>query len=114
MPQDADRTTPVRIAQQGERHLEIAWADGATGTLEVRALRLACACAVCIDEWTGEDRLDPAGVPDDVRPLRVQQVGRYALQIDWSDGHTSGIYPFERLRALMDGTPDPKRRSRTA
>jgi DUF971 family protein len=41
-------------------------------------------------------------VPDDVHPVRIQPVGRYAIQIDWSDGHQSGIYPFERLRALMD------------
>ena len=102
MPKDAARTTPTKIAQQGERHLEIAWADGHTGTIEVRTLRLACRCAVCVDEWSGEDRLDPSSVPGDVRPLRLQSVGRYALQIDWSDGHTSGIYPFERLRELMD------------
>jgi ATP-binding protein involved in chromosome partitioning len=98
----ADRATPTRIAQQGARHLEIAWSDGRVGTLEVRALRLACACAVCVDEWSGRGRLDPAGVPDDVHPVRIQPVGRYAIQIDWSDGHQSGIYPFDRLRALMD------------
>jgi len=110
---DAARTTPSRIAQRDARHLEIAWADGAVGVLEVRELRLACACAVCVDEWTGEERLEPASVPEDVRPQNIRSVGRYALQIDWSDGHTSGIYPFERLRALMDGEPDPKRRTRT-
>jgi ATP-binding protein involved in chromosome partitioning len=99
---DAERTTPTKIAQQGQRHLEIAWADGQIGVIEVRALRLACACAVCVDEWSGQGRLDPATVPDTVQPQRIQPVGRYAIQIEWSDGHTSGIYPFERLRALMD------------
>ena len=29
-------------------------------------------------------------------------MGRYAIGIDWSDGHNSGIYPFERLRELAD------------
>jgi len=98
----AARTTPTHIAQRGERELEIAWADGQRGTLDVRALRLACRCAVCVDEWSGEDRLDPASVPEDVRPVKLQPVGRYAIQIDWSDGHTSGIYPFDRLREMMD------------
>lgn len=97
-----DATTPTRIAQRGERHLEIAWADGAVGAIEVRALRLACACAVCVDEWSGDARLDPRSVPEDVHPLRIRPVGRYAVQIAWSDGHDSGIYPFERLRELMD------------
>jgi len=68
----------------------------------VRALRLACACALCVDEWTGEETLDPAAVPEDIRPTRVKSVGRYAIGIDWSDGHETGIYPFERLRGLAD------------
>ena len=102
MPTDASQT-PTKIAQDGERHLALAWADGAEGTIEVRALRLACGCAVCIDEWSGEGRLDPASVPEDVRPLKIEPVGRYAIQIEWSDGHGSGIYPFARLRELMDG-----------
>jgi ATP-binding protein involved in chromosome partitioning len=102
VPKDAARITPARIAQRDGRHLEIGWADGTTGSLEVRALRLACGCAVCVDEWSGRERLDPASVPEDVHPLKIQPVGRYAIQIEWSDGHTSGIYPFARLRELMD------------
>jgi DUF971 family protein len=35
-----------------------------------------------------------------VRPVAIRPVGRYAIQIDWSDGHTTGIYPFDRLRSL--------------
>jgi ATP-binding protein involved in chromosome partitioning len=95
--------TPIRIAQQGPRELGIRWADGAESTFDVRALRLACACARCVDEWSGRAMLDPASVPDDVRPLRIRSVGRYAIQIDWSDGHDSGIYPFRRLRELGSG-----------
>ena len=100
MSEGAATITPVRIAQKGARHLEIAWSDDVVSELEVRALRLACACAVCIDEWSGQGRLDPASVPEDVHPLRIKTVGRYAIQIEWSDGHDSGIYPFSRLRQL--------------
>lgn len=92
--------TPTRIAQQGPRELGIRWADGAESVFDVRALRLACACARCVDEWSGRATLDPASIPGDVRPLRIRSVGRYAIQIDWSDGHDSGIYPFRRLREL--------------
>ena len=95
-------TTPTKIEQRGPRALGIAWADGAETELDVRTLRLACGCAHCVDEWSGEERLDPASVPDDVHPLKLATVGRYAIQIEWSDGHTSGIYPFERLRELME------------
>jgi DUF971 family protein len=38
--------------------------------------------------------------PEDVRPVRVSPVGRYAIQITWTDGHDSGIYSFEYLRDL--------------
>jgi ATP-binding protein involved in chromosome partitioning len=92
--------TPQRIAQSGSRHLAITWGDGHESRYEVRALRLACACAECVDEWTGAGRLDEASVPADVAPVRIQPVGRYAIQIEWSDGHATGIYPFRRLREL--------------
>jgi len=100
----APSITPVGIRQSGERELAIRWADGRESIYDVRELRLACACARCIDEWSGEQRLDPASVPADVKPLRIERVGRYAIQIEWSDGHASGIYPFERLRQLADAS----------
>jgi DUF971 family protein len=100
---DEARVTPKGIHQQGARELAIEWADGHRSVYAVRMLRLCCGCASCIDEWTGEQRLDPAGVPEDVHPLRVAPVGRYGIQIAWSDGHETGIYPFRRLRELDTG-----------
>lgn len=96
----ADTPTPTEIGQAGPRALRILWSDGHESRYDVRALRLACGCAHCVDEWTGENRLDPSTVPEDVHPQRIEPVGRYAIQIAWSDGHSAGIYPFERLRAL--------------
>jgi ATP-binding protein involved in chromosome partitioning len=95
-------TTPSKIAQRDARTLSIQWADGSESVFDVRTLRLACGCAQCVDEWSGEGRLDPALVPSDVHPLRIEGVGRYALQIEWSDGHATGIYPYRRLRELAD------------
>ena len=95
-----DRVRPTEIKQASPRELEILWADDVRSTFPVRELRLACTCAHCVDEWTGENKLDPGQIPEDVHPVRVRTVGRYALNIVWSDGHESGIYPFERLRDL--------------
>ena len=92
--------TPGAIRQKDAHTLAISWADGHESEFEVRALRLACGCAQCVDEWTGEERLQEASIPADVHPLRIEPVGRYAIQIAWSDGHETGIYPFKRLRAL--------------
>ncbi|MCG8591857.1 MAG: DUF971 domain-containing protein [Proteobacteria bacterium] len=96
----ATANTPTAIQQEGPRHLAITWGDGVKHVYPVRSLRLACACAECIDEWTGQGRLNPESVPEDVHPVRISSVGRYAIQIEWSDGHDTGIYPFERLRSL--------------
>jgi ATP-binding protein involved in chromosome partitioning len=92
--------TPRQIRQNGPRCLTVVWADGHESRYDVRDLRLACACAHCINEWTGERLLDPSTVPVDVHPLEIEGVGRYAIQIEWSDGHSWGIYTFQRLRAM--------------
>ena len=99
---NADMHTPTSIQQHDARTLAIAWVDESQSLIDVRALSLACSCALCVDEWSGEALLLPDSVPNDIAPVKVESVGRYAIQIDWSDGHDSGIYPFERLRTLSD------------
>ena len=64
-----------------------------------RDLRLACPCAACVDEMSGRPLLDPAAVPPDIRPVSVALVGAYGLRVQWSDGHGTGIYTFQRLHA---------------
>jgi len=44
-------------------------------------------------------RLPVLGQPDPAALKDVRLVGRYALGVDWADGHGS-IYPFEHLRRL--------------
>jgi ATP-binding protein involved in chromosome partitioning len=100
MPTDENSAKPTDIRQEGPRRLAISWSDGLASEYDVRALRLACQCALCVDEWTGAQTLDPASVEADVRPLSIAPVGRYGIQIDWSDGHSAGIYSFRRLREL--------------
>ena len=55
-----------------------------------------------MEEFSGRPLLISESVPEDVRPVRIQSVGRYALSFAWSDGHDSGIYPFDLLRQLGD------------
>lgn len=51
---------------------------------------------------TGVRTLRPESVARDIYPQAIHYVGRYALQFMWSDGHATGIYPFEFLRRLWD------------
>jgi rhodanese-related sulfurtransferase/DUF971 family protein len=96
------QTKPVpRSVSRANRHdVLIDWSDGHRSLYPARELRLGCRCASCIEEMTGRPILNAASVPADVHPLSIQPVGRYALHLAWSDGHTSGIYTFEHLRSL--------------
>ena len=89
---------PLEIGRSGAADVKILWHDRHESVYPARALRLACPCAGCVDEVTGEKRLVDGSVPVDVHPLNIQVVGRYAVAIRWSDGHDTGIYTFERLR----------------
>ena len=90
---------PERVMLFPNREVVIAWSDGREDYLSSRALRIACPCAECVDEITGERRLDPERVPEDLRIDRWETVGRYALRFHFSDGHDAGIFTFESLRA---------------
>mmetsp|Transcript_29440 Transcript_29440/g.52715 ORF Transcript_29440/g.52715 Transcript_29440/m.52715 type:complete len:440 (-) Transcript_29440:33-1352(-) len=73
---------------------------GSLKTISARELRLKCACAACIDEFSGQQLFKPNQIPTDVHPLKIERKGNYAVAVVWSDGHRSSIYPYTRLQAL--------------
>ncbi|HEY2903807.1 MAG TPA: DUF971 domain-containing protein [Polyangia bacterium] len=79
--------------------ITLKWPDGHETVYPARQLRLRCRCAMCIEETSGRPLLDPATVADTVRAKGIGLVGQYAISIDWSDGHNTGIYSFRDLRA---------------
>lgn len=105
-----------RIAKQPKRlkkhdnAFQVEWKDGHASWYPYTYLRQMCPCAECaIVRHKGRDihsLFAPQGdgditlieVSDDIQPVDVQLVGRYALQFSWNDGHDTGIYPFEVLR----------------
>lgn len=91
---------PRKLERREDGALVILWDDGHRSLYLPQPLRAACRCATCEDEWTGARRLDPKSIPADVSILEIKPVGRYGLQLIWSDGHGSGIYTFERLREI--------------
>jgi ATP-binding protein involved in chromosome partitioning len=94
-------TVPIPYAiNRRDDGLLIEWEEaGHQALYPARELRLACPCAACVDEMSGRPLLDPGTVPDVVRPVSVALVGGYGLRVHWSDGHATGIYTFQRLRA---------------
>jgi DUF971 family protein len=99
---------PREIMQEGEACLRITWADGRACRFDAPALRRACPCAQCVNEWTGQRMLKPEAVSDEVRIEDVSIVGRYALNFRWSDGHETGIYSFVYLRELCERDEEEK------
>jgi len=105
---------PYAITRQDDGVL-IEWVQGThQGFFPARALRLACPCAGCVEEMTGRPLLDPATVPAEIRPLRLQLVGAYGLRVDWSDGHGTGIYTFEHLLGVCPCDECVARRARAS
>lgn len=91
----------VKHIEQLDRHtLGIEWIDGHKSQWRLSHLRRNCPCASCIDEWTHQPILKPGDVNDQLTAKRVESVGRYALTIQFSDGHSTGIYSFPLLRKL--------------
>lgn len=91
------RTTPTGVkAPHGARVFEITWADGRIHRIPHRILRGYCPCASCQGHGAGTRFVD-SGDPE-LRELG--QVGNYAIELTWGDGHATGIYPFPYLRRL--------------
>ena len=93
----------IDVTSKGELH--VVWPGGREVLIPAMSLRDQCPCAACVEEGTGRKLLDPSTIPADIRPLEVKGVGNYAIQIQWSDGHGSGIYSWITLRRAS-GLPE--------
>jgi len=89
--------------------IDISWGDGHKSHYDFVYLREECPCAICDDERRKKDRFAHSGASaNSALPLfkprpsarAAKAVGNYALQIDFSDGHTTGIYSYDYLRVI--------------
>ena len=90
------------------RQLAITWSDGRECTYEWELLRWSCPCATCHGEFgqPGVLQFTDALSEEQTTMIDLREVGRYALQPIWQDGHDTGIYSFELLRRLAEGQAD--------
>ena len=97
--QAATRCVPTTIRRVGTDSVEIVWNDGHRSVYVNRYLRDNCPCASCREGKP--KRLFPVlGNPGELYPVQIGVVGRYAISIQWSDQHDTGIYSYETLRGL--------------
>jgi len=97
---DAGAFVPVEIEKREKEAIRIRWQDGHVSNYTNAYLREQCQCASCVDEWSGKKRIFPDQIPKDIVSTEIKAVGRYAVSIHWSDGHNTGIYPFDLLRKI--------------
>ncbi len=104
----------VKIHVSTGAGVDITWSDGHASHYDFIYLRENCPCATCSDERAKKaaEIPAPAGttgpIPSSVLPMfkpkprakAAQAVGHYAIKIDFSDGHGSGIYAFDYLRTM--------------
>lgn len=95
--------TKIKLAA-GNNSLGIVWSDGHESAYPYPYLRSKCPCATCEENAPVVDQSVGGGLPilgqKPLHPEKAELVGRYALQIYWSDGHSTGIYAFPYLRTL--------------
>jgi DUF971 family protein len=97
---------PIQIRRDADDRLAIQWSDGHLSTYTWKHLRDSCPCATCREEKVKPH--DPFHIltaaeltpKAPLAPSAMTPVGNYAYKITWNDGHDTGIYTLENLRAL--------------
>jgi len=85
-----------------DNKVKFVWQDGSESVVGLKKLRYSCQCASCIDEFTGEQILKESSINDDISVKEIFPLGNYAVSVQWSDGHSSSIYPYEQLKTLSE------------
>lgn len=108
LPKIAVTPEKVRVKITEGTGLEIDWQDGHRSAWSFAWLRDGCPCATCIDERKSQGRKagQPKPKPAELlpmytppaKPASAHAVGRYAIQFNWLDGHSGGIYSWDYLR----------------
>ena len=104
---------PEHIAISKSKGIQIDWKDGHRSKYSLAYLRDECPCASCSGaHGTAPQKTNYAAPPATpfqmyapaLKMLNVEAVGHYAIRIDWSDGHNTGIYSFDHLRKICGCT----------
>jgi prepilin-type processing-associated H-X9-DG protein len=124
IPIDARRKpASVKVHVSSGKGVDITWADGHASHYDFAYLREECPCAMCNDERqkkaAGQEKEkqlkkdnpalgDALVLSSPLLPMfkpkltakSAHAVGNYALQIDFNDGHATGIFSFDYLRTV--------------
>ena len=96
---------PKSIKKTTSGDITILWENEHSSKYPLGFLRRICPCAGCQGETVLLHHY-PAQIniedPNSIGLINIEQVGSYAIRIQWSDGHNSGIYTWNHL---LDNCP---------
>ncbi len=107
-PPSSDTSIPTGITRLEQGQIAIEWSDGQRRVYSASQLRSACPCATCREKRKATaEQAKPRGMlpvlsAAEARPLEITGMvpaGQYAYNIQFSDGHSSGLFTFDLLRA---------------
>ena len=83
--------------------MTVEFGDGVTVRFDVGELRLACPCATCVGRRNaGESVAPPVERGETISVTDAALAGAFGINLDWSDGHRTGIYAWTYLRDAFD------------
>jgi DUF971 family protein len=89
--------TPTKIEPFGTAEMLLGFSNSEEYAVPYVELRYLCPCASCVDEHTGKRVIKREAIQPGIRANGVELIGRYAVQINWSDRHSTGMYHYDRL-----------------
>ncbi|MBI5475312.1 MAG: DUF971 domain-containing protein [Ignavibacteriales bacterium] len=93
---------PQSIKKVNQNEVEITWNAEHKSIFTLKQLRDLCPCAGCQGENILFQHVPPGreNVGEEGYVIKaINQVGSYAVQIVWGDGHDAGIYTWEYLNS---------------
>lgn len=97
--------TPTHLDLKKDRGLTVSWPDGRTSYYSIVYLRRMSPSADMRAFREEQSRNPLAVLPSSagrgpLSAVSAELVGNYAIRIEFSDGHSTGIYSWEYLRSI--------------
>ena len=94
LSKDTPRPTEIKLHKQS-RVLDIAFSDGKTFQFTCEFLRVHSPSAEVSGHIHGQEVLQTGKKM--VNILKIEPVGNYAIQLNFTDGHNTGLYSWDLL-----------------
>lgn len=94
---------PLQIKISAHKELFIKWDDNSESLISLLNMRKFCPCATCASERDSQSKTYiPIFSGNQLKIKSIQQVGSYAISVQWKDGHNTGIFEYPFLKTLEE------------